>query len=100
MSNLHVKYLLVGGGVASSSAVQAIRDIDAEGSVLLVGQEVNRPYHRPPLSKQYLRREADRSELSSLPMGWFAERQVELRTGRRVVQLDTSRQVAFLSDGE
>jgi 3-phenylpropionate/trans-cinnamate dioxygenase ferredoxin reductase subunit len=100
MSNLHVKYLLVGGGVASSSAAQAIRDVDPEGAVLLVGQEVNRPYHRPPLSKHYLRRETDRSELSSLPMGWFGERQVELRTGRRVVQLDTGRQVAFLNDGE
>jgi 3-phenylpropionate/trans-cinnamate dioxygenase ferredoxin reductase subunit len=100
MSNHHVKYLLVGGGVASSSAATAIREIDAEGAVLLVGQEVNRPYNRPPLSKQYLRRELDRSELSSLPMGWFAERHVELRTGRRVVQLDTARQVAFLNSGE
>jgi 3-phenylpropionate/trans-cinnamate dioxygenase ferredoxin reductase subunit len=100
MSNHHVKYLLVGGGVASSSAAQAIRDVDAEGSVLLVGLEVNRPYNRPPLSKQYLRRQSDRAELSSLPMGWFGEHQVELRTGRRVVQLDTVRQVAFLNDGE
>jgi 3-phenylpropionate/trans-cinnamate dioxygenase ferredoxin reductase subunit len=100
MSNLHVKYLLVGGGVASSSAAQAIREIDAEGAVLLVGQEVNRPYHRPPLSKQYLRRETDRAQLSTLPIGWFPQHHVELRTGRRVVQLDTSRQVAFLNDGE
>src|SRR4051812_9467533 len=100
MSSLHVKYLLVGGGVASSSAAQAIREIDPEGAILLVGQEVNRPYHRPPLSKQYLRRQGDRSELYTLPMGWFAERQVELRSGRRVVQLDTARQVAFLNDGE
>src|SRR5689334_13893676 len=40
MSNLHVKYLLAGGGVASSSAATAIREIDPEGAVLLVGQEV------------------------------------------------------------
>src|SRR5690348_1014860 len=100
MSNLHVKYLLVGGGVASSSAAHAIRQIDPEGAVLLIGQEVNRPYHRPPLSKQYLRRQSDRGQLSSLPIGWFPEHHVELRTGRRVVQLDTARQVAFLNDGE
>ena len=60
MSNLHVKYLLVGGGLASSSAAVAIREVDREGSVLLVGQEVSRPYHRPPLSKAYLRREQGR----------------------------------------
>ena len=100
MSILHVKYLLVGGGLASSSAAQAIRAVDTEGSVLLVGQEVNRPYHRPPLSKQYLRREQSRAELSSESVGWFAEHHVELRTGRRVAQLDTTRQVAALDDGQ
>src|SRR4051812_34969259 len=97
MNDLHVKYLLVGGGGANSSAVQAIREIDPEGAVLLIGQEVSRPYNRPLLSKQYLRRETGRAELSSLPTGWFAEHHVELRTGRRVVQLDTARQVAFLN---
>lgn len=100
MSILHVKYLLVGGGLASSSAAEAIRVVDPEGSILLVGQEINRPYHRPPLSKQYLRREIGRAELTTLPIGWFVERHVELRTGRRVAHLDTSRQIAALDDGE
>ena len=48
------------GGLASCSAARAIRERDTEGSVLLVGQEINRPYHRPPLSKAYLRREVQR----------------------------------------
>jgi 3-phenylpropionate/trans-cinnamate dioxygenase ferredoxin reductase subunit len=74
--------------------------VDPEGSVLLVGQEVNRPYHRPPLSKQYLRREQGRAELMTVPVGWFAERRVELRTGRRVAHLDVARQVAILDSGE
>lgn len=100
MSNLHVRYLLVGGGLASSSAAAAIREVDPEGSVLLVGQEVNRPYHRPPLSKQYLRREQGRAELMTVPVGWFAEHRVELRTGRRVAHLDVTRQVAILDSGE
>jgi NADPH-dependent 2,4-dienoyl-CoA reductase/sulfur reductase-like enzyme len=100
MSNLHVKYLLIGGGLASSSAAAAIREIDREGSVVLVGQEINRPYHRPPLSKAYLRREIGRSELSTTPAGWFTDQHVELRTGRRVVHLDTNRQTASLNDGE
>lgn len=100
MNNLHVKYLLAGGGLASSTAAVAIREIDREGPVLLVGQEINRPYHRPPLSKQYLRREQTRAELTAAPVDWFAEHQVELRTGRRVVHLDTARQVAALDNGE
>ena len=100
MSNLHVRYLLVGGGLASSSAAGAIRELDAEGSVLLVGQEINRPYHRPPLSKEYLRRQQARAELTTQPVGWFAERGIELRTGRRVAHLDTPRQTAALDDGQ
>lgn len=100
MSNLHVKYLLVGGGLASSSAAAAIRELDRDGSILLVGQEINRPYHRPPLSKEYLRRQRSRAELTTQPVGWFAERGVELRTGRRVAHLDTARQVATQDNGE
>ncbi len=76
MSNLHVKYLLVGGGLASSSAAVAIRELDPEGPLLLVGQEINRPYHRPPLSKAFLRGEQARAELTTLPAGWFAEHRV------------------------
>jgi 3-phenylpropionate/trans-cinnamate dioxygenase ferredoxin reductase subunit len=100
MSNLHVKYLLAGGGLASSSAAEAIREIDADGSILLIGQEINRPYHRPPLSKQYLRRETTRAEMSTVPVGWFTEHHVDLRTGRRVVHLDTARQAVTLDSGE
>lgn len=100
MSNLHVKYLLVGGGLASSSAASAIREIDRDGSLLLVGQEINRPYHRPPLSKEYLLSKQGRADLFTVPSGWFGENHVELRTGRRVAQLDTARHIAALDNGE
>src|SRR5690348_5812404 len=100
MNNLHVKYLLVGGGLASSSAVEAIREVDREGSLLLVGQEVNRPYHRPPLSKEFLRRQKDRRELFTHDPQWFEKNHVELRTGRRVSHLDAGRMIAILDSGE
>lgn len=100
MNALHVKYLLVGGGLASSAAAQAIREIDAEGSILLVGQEVNRPYHRPPLSKEYLRGGRRREELFTLESEWFSSHHVQLRTGLRVAHLDTARSTATLESGE
>src|SRR5947208_16709667 len=86
--HLHVKYLLVGGGLASSSAAEAIREIDREGSIALVAQEVNRPYHRPPLSKEYLRRQKPRAEVFTHVPDWFESNGVEVRTGRRVSQLE------------
>jgi 3-phenylpropionate/trans-cinnamate dioxygenase ferredoxin reductase subunit len=100
MHSQHVKYVIVGGGLAGSSAVEAIRRRDRVGSLLLIGQEVNRPYHRPPLSKSYLRRETDRADLTALPLGWYAERHVELRTGRRVTSIDTARATIGLDSGE
>jgi hypothetical protein len=69
MSVLHVKYLLVGGGVASSAAAAAIRELDTEGDLLLVGQEINRPYRRPPLCREFLRGQMPREELFVQPAG-------------------------------
>src|SRR3954467_8477652 len=100
MSAPHFKYILVGGGLASSSAAQAIRALDTEGNVLLLGQEVNRPYHRPPLSKDYLLGRQKQKEIFTLPDEWFVQHQVELRTGRRASLLDTSRRMVALDNGE
>lgn len=100
MHNLHVKYLLVGGGLASSSAAEAIRAIDREGSILLINSEVNRPYHRPPLSKEYLRREKPRAELFANAPDWFEKNHVGLQTGRRVSHLDVPRMTAILDNGQ
>ncbi len=100
MSDLHVRYLLVGGGAASSAAAAAIRERDREGSVLLVGQEINRPYRRTALSSAYLLRRAPRETLFALPADWYEQNGVALRTGTRVSHLDTSRQAAILGSGE
>src|SRR5881394_1103436 len=100
MSDIHVKYLLIGGGLASSAAAQAIRRADTEGSVLLVGQEINRPYRRTGLAGPYLLRQVGRDALFTLAPHWFERNAVTLRTGRRVSHLDTARQAATLDSGE
>jgi 3-phenylpropionate/trans-cinnamate dioxygenase ferredoxin reductase subunit len=100
MHNLHVKYLLVGGGLASSCAAEAIREADREGSILLINAEVNRPYHRPPLSKEYLRRQKPRAELFAHEPQWFEKNHVALQTGRRVSHLDVPRMTAVLDNGQ
>lgn len=99
MNGAHFKYVLIGGGLASSSAARAIRERDSEGALLVVGQEVNRPYNRPPLSKDYLRGKRPRKELFTLSEDWFARNHVELQTGRRVSLLDTTRRSVMLDNG-
>ena len=64
MNTSHVKYVLVGGGGAGSAAAEAIRKYDRQGSILLVSQEHSRPYVRPTLSKEFLRRQKSRAEIS------------------------------------
>jgi NADPH-dependent 2,4-dienoyl-CoA reductase/sulfur reductase-like enzyme len=100
MNKLHVKYLLVGGGLAAGSAAEAIRRLDPRGSAMLIGQEVNRPYHRPHLSKGYLKGEISKTDLIAEPVGWFVERDIALRTGRRVANIDIARHAAALDSGE
>src|ERR1700679_3930701 len=100
MSDRHIKYLLVGGGLAASSAATAIRQIDREGDLMMVGQEISRPYHRPPLSKEYLRGLLSRESLFTTSAEWFVDNRVQLRTGRRVSRIDTTRNAVTLDNGE
>jgi|SwirhisoilCB1_FD_contig_101_869718_length_2627_multi_3_in_0_out_0_1 3-phenylpropionate/trans-cinnamate dioxygenase ferredoxin reductase component len=46
-----VKYLIVGAGMAADGAVRGIRDLDPDGSIVVVGPESDPPYKRPMLSK-------------------------------------------------
>jgi 3-phenylpropionate/trans-cinnamate dioxygenase ferredoxin reductase component len=100
MSDLHVKYLLIGGGVAALSAAGAIRRMDSQGALMLVGQEINRPYYRTPLSKAFLLRRATRSSLFACEPDWFSAHHVQLHTGCRAAHLDASRHVVTLDNGQ
>lgn len=100
MNGHHFKYVLIGGGLASSSAAQAIREADHEGSILLAAQEIVRPYHRPPLSKEFLRRQKPREEIFTQESQWFEKNHVELRTGCRAARLDVARNAVTLVDGQ
>ena len=67
-----VDFLIVGGGVAAASCAARAAKKGAEGSVLLVGREPEPPYERPPLSKEYLRGEAERADAYVNPPEWYA----------------------------
>ena len=93
-------FLLVGGGMASAYCASELRRGGAEGTVLLVGREKDPPYERPPLSKDYLRGDADRSDALVNGAEWYAENDVELVTGKSVMSLDAEERVAKIQGGE
>lgn len=82
--------VIVGGGHAGAQAAIALRQGKFSGSILLVGDEPELPYERPPLSKEYLAGERPFERLLIRPPAFWAERQVEVRLGSRVVAVDAA----------
>jgi 3-phenylpropionate/trans-cinnamate dioxygenase ferredoxin reductase subunit len=95
-----VDFLLIGGGLAAANCAAELRKRGAEGSILLVGREPEPPYERPPLSKEYLRGEAERADAYVNPAEWYEENQVELLTGTNVMSLDPAARTAKLQGGD
>src|SRR4051794_34881271 len=80
--------LVVGAGQAGISLVTALRELGDTQPVVLVGDEPEPPYERPPLSKSYLRGEHDRASLVFHDAAWFADLGVELVTGDAVATVE------------
>src|SRR5829696_5341232 len=80
--------VIVGGGLASARAIKAYREEGGKGRIALVSNDSSVPYHRPPLSKRYLRGETDREGTLVEPESFYAENDVELllqRSAQRVL---------------
>ena len=90
--------LVVGGGIAGQAVCEEVRRRDAGVPLTLVCGEAAAPYDRVRLS-HLLAGEARADELALRPDDWYADRGVELLTGRQVVALDADAGMATLDDG-
>jgi nitrite reductase (NADH) large subunit len=90
--------LVVGGGIAGQAVCEEVRRRDAETPLTLVCGEAAAPYDRVRLS-HLLAGEADVEALALRPPEWYADRGVELLTGRQVVTLDADAGRSTLDDG-
>ncbi|MGV3615512.1 MAG: NAD(P)/FAD-dependent oxidoreductase [Fimbriimonas sp.] len=96
----NVKYLLIGGGVASAHAAVGIRDLDKEGSILIVTDEPRLPYDRPPLSKSLLEGKTTPEDAESKDPSFYEQNGVEVRSGIRAVKIDRENRTVELSIGD
>ena len=94
-------FVIVGAGMAGGKAAETLREEGFEGRVVLLGGEPERPYERPPLSKDYLRGESERAGVYlQEDAGWYDEHDVELRPSTHVESLDVAAGAVVLAGGE
>ena len=80
-------FVIVGASLAGAKAAEALRQEGFDGRVVLVGEEPQRPYQRPPLSKDRLRGEGDPEEVYVHNEAFYAANDVDLRLSTRVSAL-------------
>ena len=90
---------IVGASLAGAKAAEGLRDNGFTGRVVLIGEETERPYERPPLSKDYLLGKAGRETIYVHPPAWYEEHGVDLRLGVPVTGIDAVAHEVRLDDG-
>ena len=95
----HTDILIVGAGHGGAQAAIVLRQRKFAGTIVIVGEEPELPYERPPLSKDYLAKERSFERILIRPEAFWAERKVEMMTGRRVVAVDAGLHVVSFEDG-
>ena len=84
----HPTVVIAGGGLAGATTAVELRERGFDGRILLVGAERERPYERPPLTKDYLRGESEREQAHVHPADFYAQQEIELVTGATVTAVE------------
>jgi 3-phenylpropionate/trans-cinnamate dioxygenase ferredoxin reductase subunit len=94
-------FVIVGAGMAGGKAAETLREEGFDGRIVLVGAEPERPYERPPLSKDYLRGESERAAVYlQEDASWYEQHEIELRASTSVDSLDVGERAVVLEGGE
>src|SRR5450759_5169563 len=92
-------FVIVGASLAGAKAAETLRSEGFEGRLVLIGEETERPYERPMLSKEYLRGDKPAAKLYVHDEAFYADNDIELLTGTHVASLDPGAHEVTLQDG-
>lgn len=92
--------VLVGAGHAGAACAIALRQNGFAGSILMIGEEPDLPYERPPLSKDYLAGEITFERMLIRPAAFWAERGIDFALATRVVSVDPQAHTVTTDAGE
>lgn len=98
--NADTTFVIVGASLAGAKAAETLRAEGFTGRVILIGEEKERPYERPPLSKGYLLGKDERDSVHVHDAGWYTEHEIDLRLGTRVSAVDRDTREVVLAGGE
>jgi 3-phenylpropionate/trans-cinnamate dioxygenase ferredoxin reductase subunit len=90
---------ILGAGHAGGTAAALLRQYGHEGPITLVGEEPIPPYQRPPLSKAWLKGEADADSLALKPLEFYAEHAIDFRPSTTATSINRGLKTVALSDG-
>lgn len=93
------KVLIIGAGHAGGSVAAFLRQYGHEGPIVLAGEEGAPPYQRPPLSKAWLKGEADLEALLLRPLSFYAEQNIDFRPSTVAVSVDPAARTVAFHDG-
>jgi 3-phenylpropionate/trans-cinnamate dioxygenase ferredoxin reductase subunit len=93
-------FVIVGASLAGAKAAETLRAEGFTGQVVLIGEEPERPYERPPLSKGYLLGKEERDKVFVHEPGWYQDNRVELRLDTRATGIDREAHEVELAGGE
>ncbi len=91
-------FIIVGASLAGAKAAETLRAEGFDGHVVLIGEETERPYERPLLSKEYLRGDKPAAKLYVHDEGFYADNDIELLTGTRATAFDPALHEVTLHD--
>ena len=91
--------VIVGAGAAGHAAAETLRREGYRGQLIMIGADAALPVDRPNLSKDYLAGSAPEEWLPLRPREFFAEHEIALLLGARVLSIDTARKQVLLESG-
>ena len=96
----YARVVIVGAGHGGGNLCAALRQAGHTGPITLIGDEPHLPYHRPPLSKAYLKGEATVESLRLRPPEYFEKSGIDLRLGTTATHVDAAARTVTLDNGD
>ncbi len=98
MSEADAHVVILGAGHAGGTLAALLRQYGFAGPITMIGEEPIPPYQRPPLSKAWLKGEADADSLALKPLEFYREQAIDFRPGKRALALDRGAKRVRLDD--